>query len=117
MATAVYVWAPGREDLRELPYYRTFWHLPIPDGAQPLNNELPSGLTISTEEALWTYRLRYADTAEPTFDLPFEGFHEAHPFHASTAMGHHDQLRSVTVAPTLNRPKNHITAIKTHTRA
>ncbi|HEY9557048.1 MAG TPA: hypothetical protein VIR58_09950 [Acidimicrobiales bacterium] len=96
MATAVYVWAPGREDLRELPYYRTFWHLPIPDGAQPLDNELPSGLTISTEEALRTYRLRYDDPAELTFDLRFEGIHEAQPFHVSNGMGHLDQLGRVT---------------------
>src|SRR5690606_19248998 len=40
MSTAVYVWEPGREDLRELPYYRTWWHLPIPEGAHPCDNDL-----------------------------------------------------------------------------
>src|SRR3546814_4770535 len=60
------------------------------------SNELPSGLTISTEEALRTYRLRYDDPAELTFDLRFEGIHEAQPFHVSNGMGHLDQLGRVT---------------------
>src|SRR3546814_1485324 len=48
MATAVYVWAPGREDLRELPYYRTFWHLPIPDGrSEEHTSELQSLIRTS----------------------------------------------------------------------
>jgi hypothetical protein len=92
MATAVYVWQGDRQDLRELPYYRTFWHLPMPSDAHPLDNELPSGLSISTEEPMHAYRLRYDDPGELHLDLVFEAIHPAQPFHVSGGMGHLDQL-------------------------
>lgn len=95
MATAVYVWEPGAEDLGELPYYRTFWHLPIPDDAQPLDNVLPSGLSVTTERPLHTYRLRYDDTDEIHLDLRFHALHPPQPFHVSGGMGHLDQLGRV----------------------
>lgn len=96
MTTAVYVWSPGREDLRQLPYYRTFWHLPIPEGAQPLDCELPSGLSVTTEEPLRTYHLRYDDGDEIDLDLRFAGVLPPQPLHVSDGMGHLDQLGRVT---------------------
>lgn len=95
MATAVYVWSPGAENLWELPYYRTFWHLPIPPGAHPLDNELPSGLSISTVEPLSDYRLRYDDGDEIHLDLRFDAIAAAEPFHVAGGMGHLDQLGRV----------------------
>lgn len=96
MATAVYVWSPGSEDLRQLPYYRTFWHLPIPDGAHPCDNDLPSGLSIRTETPMSTYRIAYRDEPELVLDLRWEGIMAAQPFHVSDGMGHLDQLGRVT---------------------
>lgn len=96
MATAVYVWTPGAEDLRELPYYRTFWHLPIPPDAHPCDNELASGLSVRTEQPLSAYRLTYDDGPELTFDLRFDAVMPAQPLHVSGGMGHLDQLGRVT---------------------
>lgn len=96
MATAVYVWEPGRQELRQLPYHRAFWHLPIPDGAHPCACALPSGLTVTTEEPLHAYRLRYADGEEITLDLRFEGLLPPQPLAVSGGMGHLDQLGRVT---------------------
>lgn len=95
MATGVYVWEPGAEELWELPYFRTFWHLPIPEGANPLDNELPSGLSVTTEQALQRYHLRYDDPGELRLDLRFDGLHPPQPFHVSGGMGHLDQLGRV----------------------
>lgn len=96
MSTAVYVWEPGREDLRELPYYRTWWHLPIPEGAHPCDNDLPSGLSVRAEEPMSTYRLRYDDEPEIRLDLRWEAIAPAQPFHVANGMGHLDQLGHVT---------------------
>lgn len=95
MATAVYVWRPGHEDLRELPYYRTFWHLPIPDDAHPCDNELPSGLSVRTVRPMSAYTLRY-DDPELILDLQWEASMPAQPLHVSGGMGHLDQLGRVT---------------------
>lgn len=95
MATGVYVWEPGAEELWQLPYFRTYWHLPIPEGANPLANDLPSGLSITTVKAMESYRLRYDDAGELRIDLRFDALHPAQPFHVSNGMGHLDQLGRV----------------------
>jgi hypothetical protein len=102
MATAVYVWRPGRESLHELPYYRAFWHLPIPDGAHPCDNELPSGLSIESVDPMRAYRLRYRDPGELELDLEWTAVIAAQPFHVANGMGHLDQLGRVTGTLTLH---------------
>lgn len=95
MATGVYVWEPDAEELWQLPYFRTYWHLPIPRGAEPLDNDLPSGLSVTTERPLEQYRLRYDDPGELHLDLQFDALHPPQPFHVSGGMGHLDQLGRV----------------------
>jgi len=101
MATAVYVWLPGGEALHELPYYRTFWHLPIPPGAQPCDNELPSGLSIRTVAPMRAYAIHYTDPGELELTLDWQAVIEAQPFHVANGMGHLDQLGRVTGTITL----------------
>ena len=96
MATAVYVWSPGRESLHELPYYRTFWHLPIPDGAHPCDNDLPSGLSITTSAPMRSYTIRYDDPGELELRLEWNAVVDAQPFHVDAGMGHLDQLGRVS---------------------
>lgn len=117
MATAVYVWSPGREDLRELPYYRTFWHLPIPAGAHPCDNELPSGLSVRTLESMRSYRLTYDDDPELTFDLRWDAVMDAQPFHVSNGMGHLDQLGRVTGTLTLQGTTHDVDCIEMRDRS
>jgi hypothetical protein len=117
MSTAVYVWEPGREQLDELPYYRTIWHLPIPDGAHPCDNSLPSGLSVSTVEPMRSYRLRYDDRAELRFDLTFAAVIDAQPFHVSNGMGHLDQLGRVTGELELHGDLLHVDCIEMRDRS
>lgn len=117
MATAVYVWAPGRDDLRELPYYRTFWHLPIPEDAHPCDNELASGLSVRTQEPMTSYRLTYSDADELTLDLTWDAVMEAQPFHVSNGMGHLDQLGRVTGTMTLHGETHRIDCIEMRDRS
>jgi hypothetical protein len=102
MMAGVYVWAPGRDDLWELPYYRTYWHLPIPEGAHPLACELATGLTVSTLHPMRSYRLTYTDGDELRLDLTFDAIQPAQPFHVSGGMGHLDQLGRVRGEMTLH---------------
>jgi len=102
MATAVYVWAPGRENLHELPYYRAFWHLPIAEDAHPCDNELASGLSIRTLAPMSEYRIRYGDPGELELDLHWRGILDAQPLHVANGMGHLDQLGRVTGTMTLH---------------
>ena len=44
--------SPAREELWQLPYYRTWWHLPIPDGIEASSFELPNGLSYERLEPL-----------------------------------------------------------------
>lgn len=117
MATAVYVWAPGREDLRRLPYYRTFWHLPIPAGAHPTDCTLPSGLAIATEEPLHAYRLRYRDEPEIALDLRFTGLLPPQPLHVSDGMGHLDQLGHVGGSLVLHGVEHEVDCVEMRDRS
>lgn len=117
MATAVYVWEPGREDLRQLPYHRAFWHLPIPDGAHPTDCDLPSGLTVRTEEPLHAYRLRYADGDEIALDLRFTGLLPPQPLHVSDGMGHLDQLGHVGGSLVLHGVEHEVDCVEMRDRS
>ena len=52
MSCGIYVWEPGAEELWQLPYYRTWWHLPIPPDAALERLELPNGLRYERLEPL-----------------------------------------------------------------
>ncbi|MGV3760230.1 MAG: hypothetical protein ACO1PW_11935 [Actinomycetota bacterium] len=117
MATAVYVWQPGQEDLRELPYYRAFWHLPIPDGAHPCENELPSGLSVRTVEPMTSYRIRYEDDAEISLELDWVGIVPAQPLHVSNGMGHLDQLGRVTGRLRLHGEEHEVDCVEMRDRS
>jgi hypothetical protein len=117
MATAVYVWTPGRESLHELPYYRAFWHLPIPADAHPCDNELPSGLSIRTVTPMARYRIRYDDPGELELDLDWHGVVDAQPFHVANGMGHLDQLGHVSGTMTLHGERIAIDCIEMRDRS
>ena len=53
MSCGIYVWAPGAEELWQLPYYRTWWHLPIPPDADLAHLELPNGLRYERLDTDW----------------------------------------------------------------
>jgi len=95
MATAVYVWDAHGEALHQMPYYRTWWHVPMEPDQQILDVDLVSGLSIRTIEAMNDYAITYQDGEEIDLDLRWESLHPAVPLHVSGGMGHLDQLGRV----------------------
>lgn len=95
LATAVYVWEPGTEGLHELPYYRTWWHVPMDEDQRILDVDLISGLSVRTREPMRSYDLTYRDGGELELDLHWDALHPAVPLHVSGGMGHLDQLGRV----------------------
>jgi hypothetical protein len=70
MSCAIYVWGPGTEESWELPYCRTWWHLPIPEGRGPFDMSFPNGLTYTCVEPLRQYAIAFEDP-ELRLDLTF----------------------------------------------
>jgi hypothetical protein len=97
MSCAVYVWEPGAEELWELPYHRTWWHLPIPEGIEATRFALPNGLSYECLEPLTAYRITYADGDEISLDMTFRALHPPHAVGVvAGGRGHLDQLGRVT---------------------
>ena len=97
MSCGIYVWEPGAEELWELPYYRTWWHLPIPDGIEATRFALPNGLSYECLEPLTAYRVTYADGDAMRLDMTFRALHPPHEVGVVPGgHGHLDQLGRVT---------------------
>jgi hypothetical protein len=96
MACGVYVWEPGAEELWQLPYHRTWWHLPLPEGISPTRFQLGNGLAYERLEPLTRYRVTYTDGDELRLELEFSGLHEPHQLGVREGRGHLDQLGRVT---------------------
>ena len=97
MSCGIYVWEPGAEELWQLPYYRTWWHLPIPDGLDLTRFTLPNGLGYECLEPLTAYRVTYADGDAIELDVTFRALHPAHGVGVTEGgRGHLDQLGRVT---------------------
>jgi hypothetical protein len=96
MSCGIYVWEPGAEELWQLPYYRTWWHLPIPADAVLERLELPNGLRYEVLEPLTAYRVRYEDDGI-ALDMTFRALHPPHAVGVEPGRhGHFDQLGRVT---------------------
>ncbi len=97
MSCGIYVWAPGAEELWQLPYYRTWWHLPIPERADLRRMHLPNGLRYECLEPLSTYRIAYEDGDAIRLDMTFRALHPPHGVGVvAGGHGHIDQLGHVT---------------------
>jgi hypothetical protein len=96
MSTAVYVWGEGTGELWRQPYYRQYWHQPIPDGFTLTDFELPTGLSYKTITPLTEYEIRYQDGDALTIELNFTALHAPHELGVSGGRGHLDQLGRVT---------------------
>jgi hypothetical protein len=95
LSCGVFVWGPDGDALRQQPYHRQWWHLPIPDGVDLNALRLPSGLEYDTDEALRRYRIRYADGDACRLELEFTGIHEPHAVGVDGNTGHLDQFGRV----------------------
>jgi hypothetical protein len=96
MSCGIYVWEPGAEELWQLPYYRTWWHLPIPDDIDLTRFTLANGLGYECLEPLTAYRVTYADGDAIELDLTFRGLHPPHGVGVEPGgRGHLDQLGRV----------------------
>ena len=97
MSCGVYVWGPGNGgELWRQPYYRQYWHQPIPDGFRLSDFELPLGLSYKAIEPLTEYQVRFTDGDAISIDLSFKAIHPAHELGISAGHGHLDQLGRVT---------------------
>src|SRR5690606_33110884 len=84
------------EELWQLPYFRTWWHLPIPEDADLTRLELPNGLRYEVVEPLTSYRVAYADDDEIELEFTFEALHPPHPVGVvAGGRGHLDQFGRV----------------------
>lgn len=61
MSCGIYVWEQGAEELWQLPYYRTYRHLPFPQGQQLTELSLSNGLSYRCLEPLTCYHVAYED--------------------------------------------------------
>jgi hypothetical protein len=97
MSCGIYVWEPGTEELWQLPYYRTWWHMAIPPAADLTALELPNGLRYECLEPLSTYRISYEDGDAISLEMTFRALHPPHEVDVQPGRhGHIDQLGRVT---------------------
>lgn len=96
MSCGIYVWEPGAEELWQLPYYRTWWHMPIPDGISATTFTLPNGLRYECLEPEARYRISYRDGDAISLEMGFEALHPPHAVGVvEGGHGHLDQLGRV----------------------
>jgi hypothetical protein len=95
LACTIYVWGPGTVEPWELPYWRCWWHMPIPEGIQPTSFALSNGLAYRTLEPMTAYEISYAADDGVKFDLTFQAIHAPHPLGVVDGIGHLDQLGRV----------------------
>ena len=118
MSCGIYVWGPGAEELWELPYYRTWWHLPIPDGieADPLRASRTASPTSASSRSPPT------GSATPTatsiaLDITFRALHPPHEVGVVPGgHGHLDQLGRVTGELQLNGERLEIDCVEMRDR-
>jgi hypothetical protein len=96
IALGIYVWETGCEETWQLPYFRQFWHLRLPQGHDATNFSLPVGFAIERLKPMNGYRLTYADGDALAVDLTFRGLHPAEPYGVKDGYGHLDQIGRVT---------------------
>lgn len=96
MSCGIYVWESGAEELWQLPYYRTYWHLRFPEGQRLTDLALENGLRYRCLEPLTRYRVEYEDGDALKIDLEFEALHPPHPHGIRDGLGHFDQLGRLT---------------------
>ena len=97
MSCGIYVWEPGAEELWQLPYYRTWWHMAIPEDISATTFTLPNGLCYACLEPERRYRVTYADGDAIALELNFDAIHPPHPVGViAGSYGHLDQLGTVS---------------------
>lgn len=117
MSCAVYAFGPGHQELWELPYYRPYWHLPIPeDLTGACDFSLPNSLSYETLEPLRRYRIRYDDPGQLSADLEFTGLHDAHPLGVQDGRGHLDQLGRLQGVITLHGREHEVDCVEMRDR-
>jgi hypothetical protein len=116
MACTIYAWEPGLTEPWELPYWRCWWHMPIPSGIQPTSFELPNGLAYRVREPMTAYEMSYPGTDGLSFELSFEALHPPHPLGVGGGIGHLDQLGRVTGEVVLHGERIEIDCIEMRDR-
>jgi hypothetical protein len=95
MSFAAYVFGPGGRELWQQPYYRLYWHEPMPAGLRLTDFELPIGLSYKTLAPLSSYRLSYDDGEAMSVSMTFEALHAPHELGIDGERGHIDQFGRV----------------------
>ena len=88
-ALAVAVWDASAHEPWRVPYHRTHWHLPWPQG--DLDDLALAGLHYRTLEPGRRYRVRYRDGERLDVDLEYHGLIPAHEIGVGGGHGHLDQ--------------------------
>jgi len=101
MSCGIYVWEKGSEEVWQLPYYRTWWHLPFPEGQDLVDLHLSNGLSYRRLEPLTSYHATYRDADAIEVELVFTALHPPHELGIENGRGHFDQLCRVEGEVTL----------------
>lgn len=96
MSCAIYVWGPDARELWQQPYYRYYWHLPIPDGLDLRDFELDAGLSYRMIEPLTSYEVRFRDGDAIDLEMRFDAIQPPQSLGVEAGRGHIDQLGRVT---------------------
>lgn len=94
-SAGVYVWDGTAVEPWAVPYARTFWHLPLPEG-DLTDFTLVNGLRYECLEPMQQYRVSYRDAGEIELDLIYEGLIAPHMVVGESERGHLDQPCRVT---------------------
>lgn len=116
MSTAIYVWGPEGNELWQHPYFRYYWHQPIPDGLDLRDFTTPTGLHYRCVEPLTSYEITYSDGDALSLELRFDAIHPPHELGIADDYGHIDQLGRVQGEMVLHGEKIAIDCIEMRDR-
>jgi hypothetical protein len=111
MSCGVYVWGPGADEAWQIPYYRSWWHVPLPADVDPTDSTFPTGLSYECVESLKEYRITYSDGQELALDLTYRALHPPHYVGVESGHGHLDQFGRVTGTLQLHGERHEIDCI------
>jgi hypothetical protein len=114
-ALTVAVWEEHASAPWQVPYHRSHWHLPFPDG--DLNALSLGGLQYRTLDPLERYRVRYRDGAQLDIELEYQALMPPHEVGMGEGRGHLDQPCRFTGHVTLHGLRREVSGLDMRDRS
>jgi hypothetical protein len=116
MSCGIYLWDTTGEEVWELPYFRSWWHMPIPEDIRPTSFSLSNDLSYATIEPMQSYAVNYTDGEDLSFEFTFNGIHPARGVGVEGGHGHLDQFGQIAGEIVLGRERIAIACIEMRDR-